>query len=295
MRWLMLCREPRLYSCKRLKQAANLQGIELDILDPNRFLLKLEKGEFHAYYQAEEAEFPQKLPEYHAVIPRFGSASTETGCRVLRHYELQGVACLNSAQAFSLARDKWQSLQVLNAHKVPVPPTQLGGELFPLRHALGDSPVVIKTLCGSQGVGVMLCESSSSAGSILETLREAKIPALLQQFVPEAKGRDIRAFVIGNCVVASMVRVAKIGEFRANIHQGGRAESRALSDAEKSLAIQATQALGLEVAGVDLIETNSGLMVLEVNASPGLEMIEQVSREPIAEQMIAYLQQKLAV
>lgn len=293
VKWLILCREPRLYSCKRLKQAANLQGIEVDILDPNRFLLKLENGKFQTYYQQEGGELPELLPEYQAVLPRFGTASTETGCRVLTHYELQGVASLNTVSAFSLARDKWQSLQVLNAHNLPLPNTMFAGDLFPLPHSLSDSPVVIKTLSGSQGVGVILSESKSGAGSIWETFREARIPSLVQQFISEAKGRDIRAFVIGDRVVASMVRIAKGEEFRANIHQGGSAESCTLSAAEQVLAVKATQVLGLDVAGVDLIQTDKGLMILEVNASPGLEMIEQISKEPIAEQMIAFLLQKL--
>lgn len=292
-KWLMLCREPRLYSCKRLKQAANLQGIELDILDPNRFLLKLENGKFQAYYQKEDTTSPEYLPAYQAVIPRFGSASTQTGCRVLKHYELQGVLSLNSSEAFLLARDKWQSLQVLSANNLPVPNTMFGGDLFPLRQNLSDSPVVIKTLSGSQGVGVILSESKSGAGSILETFREAGISSLVQQFIPEAKGRDIRAFVIGGRVVASMVRKAKEGEFRANIHQGGSAEQYELSLEEQALAVRATQALGLDVSGVDLIQSERGVMILEVNASPGLEMIEQISHVPLAEQMIAFLAQKL--
>lgn len=300
MKLLMLCREPRLYSCERLKQAAEKAGHQLDILDPNRFLLQLEQGKFHCYYQLGEKfeknrPVPQKLPDYDVVIPRFGTTSTEMGCNVLRHFELQGIPVLNRAECFRLARDKWQSLQTLSANGIPVPDTVISGELYATANSLKpfSYPIIIKTLSGSQGVGVMLSENQSSAVSLLDTLKTAQVNTLTQQFVPEAKGQDIRAFVIGDKVVAAMQRQGEEGEFRANIHQGGCAVNITLSEPEQQLAIQATQALGLDVAGVDLIRSSKGLLVLEVNASPGLEMIEKVSGEPIAEQMIAYLVAKV--
>lgn len=297
---LMLCREPRLYSCQRLKTAANSLGYELDILDPNRFLLKLEEGKFYCYYQESEifdksrAE-PKPLATYAGVLGRFGTLSTEIGCTLLRHFELQGIPTLNSANAFRLARDKWQSLQVLQAAGLPVPTSVMYGELVSSQGVLGQFalPVVLKTLSGSQGVGVMLGETVGSATSMLDTLYAARIPTLVQQFIAEAKGEDIRAFVVGDEVVAAMVRQGREGDFRANIHQGGRAVQIELSDDEKALAVKATKAIGLDVAGVDLIRAQQGLHLLEVNASPGLEMIEQISKVSIAEKMIALLIEKI--
>lgn len=296
MRLLQLCREPRLYSCQRLKQAAEKAGYAMDILDPNRFLLCLgESGLTRAFYQAGNASSNQQtvldIEKYDGVIGRFGTASTAMGCRVLRYFEQQNIACLNSAAAFETARDKWLSLQQLSAVNIPIPYSAFAGELVSsdALHTKLAPPCVIKTLSGSQGTGVMLAESRSTAQSILATLNSAKITTLSQDFIQEAQGQDIRAFVIGNEVVASMQRQGKAGDFRANIHQGGLAEAIPLSSEEKALAIKATQTIGLDVAGVDLIRGKQGIMVLEVNASPGLEMIEQVSGVKIAEKMIDYL------
>lgn len=297
---LVLCREPRLYSCQRLKQAAENAGFAMDILDPNRFLLKLEQGKLQAYYQQGEIyeknrPLPKKVAEYAAVIGRFGTASTQMGCQVLRHFELQGVPTLNSAAAFAAVRDKWQSLQQLCANDIPVPDSAIGGELVSSDGIVAQfhSAMVLKTLSGSQGVGVMLTESQQSAESVLDTLISNQIPTLAQSFILDAKGQDIRAFVIGDEVVAAMQRTGTDGDFRANIHQGGTAKSITLSLKEQSLAVKATKALGLDVAGVDLIQSPQGLMVLEVNASAGLEMIEKVSGVGIAEMMIAFLQERV--
>lgn len=290
---LVLCREPRLYSCQRLKQAAEKAGVAMDILDPNRFLLKVEQGKLTAYYQMGESyhqnrALPQPIVEYAGVIGRFGTASTAMGCRVLRHFELQGIPTLNSANAFELARDKWQSLQVLAAAGIPIPPSVIGGDLVSSEGIATQisSSTVLKTLSGSQGVGVMLAENAKTAQAMRDTLTANQIPTLTQIFIPEAAGQDIRAFVIGDKVVAAMQRQGKAGDFRANIHQGGTAKSIQLTDEEQTLAVKSTQAIGLDVAGVDLICTQHGLMVLEVNAAAGLEMIEQVSGVGIAEKMI---------
>lgn len=295
-RLLILCREPRLYSCQRLQVAAEQRGYQVDILDPNRFLLRVEQGKLTAYYQRGESyeksrPEPEKLPEYQGVIPRFGTASTEMGCNLLHHYELQGVPVLNNAQSFRLARDKWQSLQTLAAANIPVPESALAGELCS-SNALCQPfsfPIIIKTLSGSQGVGVMLSESQSSAISLLDTFKSVQIKTLAQQFIQEARGQDIRVLVVGNEIIATMSRFSPSGDFRANIHQGGRAEQIELSDTEKQLAIRATQVLGLDVAGVDLIRSQHQTLVLEVNASPGLEMIEKVSGVDIAGKMVEAL------
>lgn len=293
----MLCREPRLYSCQRLKDAAEENGHQMDILDPNRCLIKLQKNppHFALYYQADAESEAQLLPHYDAVLPRFGTTSTLMGCRVLHYFQARGVPCLNNVDAFRNARDKWLSLQMLLQQGVAVPDSLFAGIEVNANHAVQHigAPTILKTLSGSQGIGVILAERAQSAVSILETLKQADVPVLLQEFVTEADGTDLRCFVIGGRVVAAMQRVGQNGEFRANCHRGATAEKVILTEQEKQIALQATKALGLDVAGVDLIRSVKGPLVLEVNASPGLEMIEKTSGINIALQMILYLEQKI--
>ena len=293
IKWLMLCREPRLYSCQRIKTVCEQRGILLDILDPNRMLLKLAnvggKSTARLFYQTSEQEL--QLDEYQAVLPRFGATSTEMGCYVLQHFEIKKIKVLNNAQAFRLARDKWQSLQLLAAYGLPIPSTSYIGELVESSSqlVLHFPSVVLKTLVGMQGTGVELYEETNTALNKLKMLKQVGEKALVQDFIAETRGQDIRAFVIGDQVVASMQRTAGNGDFRANLHQGGKAESIELTEEEKQIAIQATKAIGLDVAGVDLIRTKQGPMILEVNASPGLEGIETVSGKDIAGMMVDYL------
>lgn len=293
IKWLMLCREPRLYSCQRIKTVCEQRGILLDILDPNRMLLKLvnvgRKSTARLFYQTSEQEL--QLDEYQAVLPRFGATSTEMGCYVLQHFEIKKTKVLNSAQAFRLARDKWQSLQLLAAYGLPIPSTSYIGELVESSSqlVLHFPSVVLKTLVGMQGTGVELYEETNTALNKLKMLKQVGEKALVQDFIAETRGQDIRAFVIGDQVVASMQRTAGNGDFRANLHQGGKAESIELTEEEKQIAIQATKAIRLDVAGVDLIRSKQGPMILEVNASPGLEGIETVSGKDIAGMMVDYL------
>ena len=293
IKWLMLCREPRLYSCQRIKTACEQRGISLDILDPNRMLLKLAnvegKSTARLFYQTPEQEL--ELDKYQAVLRRFGATSRDMGCYVLHHFEIKKTKVLNNAHAFRLARNKWQSLQLLAAYGLPIPSTSYIGELVESSSqlVLHSPSVVLKTLVGMQGAGVELCEGKAIALSKLETLKQAGEKALVQDFIAETRGKDIRAFVIGKQVVAGMQRTAGNGNFRANLHQGGKAESIDLTEEEKMIAIQATKAIGLDVAGVDLIRTNQGPMILEVNASPGLEGIEKVSGKDIAGMMVDYV------
>ena len=297
MKLLMLCREPRLYSCMRLQQAAEASGHQVDILDPNRCLLKLAQNRphFQLYYQPNNEAEPYLLPDYDAVIPRFGSTSTKMGCAVLRHFAARNVPCLNDERSFLQARDKWQSLQILAQAGIAIPNTVLLGSEFQPQNGVAQvkSPTILKTLSGSQGIGVILAERTQSAVSILETLKQANVPVLLQDFIEEAQGSDLRCFVIGDRVVASMQRTGQNGEFRANFHRGGTAEKIQLSEEEKAIAVKAAKTLGLDIAGVDLIRSEQGLLVLEVNASPGLEMIEKTNSIDIAVQMIAYLEKKV--
>lgn len=301
MTLLMLCREPRLYSCQRLKQAAEAKGFQVDILDPQRFLLRIEQGKFGLFYQQGEVYDkprcePKPLGDYAGVLPRFGVSATEIGCHILRHFEYRQIPVLNTAQAFTLARHKWQSLQVLNAHGIPTPSTVLAGELYGTMETLQQFPLpsVIKTLSGSQGCGVMLADNQNNAVSLLNTLHTAKVPTLLQAFISESQGQDIRVFVVGDEIVAAMQRRSAKGEFRANIHQGGSASPVELTAEERQLAIKATQVIGLDVAGVDLIRSQQGTMVLEVNAAPGLEMIERINQVDIASRMVERLLAKIS-
>ncbi|URL02865.1 RimK family alpha-L-glutamate ligase [Avibacterium sp. 20-126] len=296
MNLLMLCREPRLYSCQRLKEAAESCGHQIDILDPNRFVLKLSENtpHFELYYQPNRDVEPYLLPDYDGVLPRFGATSTQMGCAVLQHFQAKGVACLNDVEPFLNAREKWRSLQILVQQGIAVPPSLLAGNETQAKQSLEliGSPTILKTLSGSQGIGVILAESQSSASSIVETLNHSGVPVLMQQFIREAQGGDVRCFVVGGKVIATMERKGQAGEFRANIHRGGTGEQVWLSEQEKQIALSATQALGLDVAGVDLIRSQQGLLVLEVNASPGLEMIEKTSGLDIALQMILHLERK---
>ena len=296
MKLLMLCREPRLYSCRRLKQVAEANGHHMDILDPNRCLIKLQQNppHFALYYQPDVESAPYLLPQYDAVLPRFGTASMQMGCAVLHYFQALNVPCLNHADAFVKARDKWLSLQLLLANGIAVPTSLLGGQETKANDAVRHigAPIILKTLSGSQGIGVVLAERPQSAVSMLETLKQANVPTLAQEFIAEAQGADLRCFVVGNRIVAAMQRIGQAGEFRANCHRGARAEKVILTEQEKHVALNATKVLGLDVAGVDLIRSANGPLVLEVNASPGLEMIEKTSGIDIALQMILYLEQK---
>ena len=296
MKLLMLCREPRLYSCRRLKQAAEANGHHMDILDPNRCLIKLQQNppHFALYYQPDVESAPYLLPQYDAVLPRFGTGSMQMGCAVLHYFQALNVPCLNHADAFVKARDKWLSLQLLLANGIAVPTSLLGGQETKANDAVRHigTPIILKTLSGSQGIGVVLAEQPQSAISMLETLKQANVPTLAQEFIAEAQGADLRCFVVGNRIVAAMQRIGQAGEFRANCHRGARAEKVILTEQEKHVALNATKVLGLDVAGVDLIRSANGPLVLEVNASPGLEMIEKTSGIDIALQMILYLEQK---
>ena len=296
MKLLMLCREPRLYSCRRLKQAAEANGHHMDILDPNRCLIKLQQNppHFALYYQPDVESAPYLLPQYDAVLPRFGTGSMQMGCVVLHYFQALNVPCLNHADAFVKARDKWLSLQLLLANGIAVPTSLLGGQETKANDAVRHigTPIILKTLSGSQGIGVVLAEQPQSAVSMLETLKQANVPTLAQEFIAEAQGADLRCFVVGERIVAAMQRIGQRGEFRANCHRGANAEKVILTEQEKHVALNATKVLGLDVAGVDLIRSANGPLVLEVNASPGLEMIEKTSGIDIALQMILYLEQK---
>ncbi|MDQ5884481.1 MAG: ribosomal protein S6--L-glutamate ligase, partial [Pseudomonadota bacterium] len=233
------------------------------------------------------------LEHFDAIIPRIGSSNTFYGTAVLRHFEAMGVYTLNTSLAIARSRDKFRSLQLLARKSIPMPLTgfaQSPDSTEDLIRLVGGSPVVIKLLEGTQGKGVMLADSHQSAVSIINAFKGMGANILVQQYIEESRGTDIRCFVVGGKVIASMERKAKEGEFRANIHQGGSSRKVRLSPQERSIAIAAAKTMGLNVAGVDLVRSKHGPLVLEINSSPGLEGIEKSTRVDIASKIITYME-----
>jgi ribosomal protein S6--L-glutamate ligase len=289
MKIAILSRGARLYSTRRIRDVAARRGHDVRVLDTLAFSMIVEQQQPGLMYQG------RALGEYDAVIPRIGASITFFGCAVVRQFEQMGVYTLASSEAIGVARDKLRSIQVLSTHDVAFPATVFlrdASRIDDALAAIGGPPVVIKVLEGTQGVGVILAETAASAQAILETLQLAKQNVLLQRFVAESKGRDIRALVVGGRVVAAMRRVACEGEFRANMHRGGRAEGIPhIEPALATTAVRAARILGLEVAGVDLLEGDDGPKVIEVNASPGLEGIENATKVDIAGAIVEHLEE----
>jgi ribosomal protein S6--L-glutamate ligase len=286
----ILSRGPRLYSTRRLREAAAHRGHDVRVLDTLAFSMVVEENAPGLLYQG------KPLPTCDAVVPRVGASITFFGCAVVRQFEQMGVFTLSSSHAITVARDKLRSIQVLSRHAVGFPPTVFLRDASRLDEAvasIGGPPVVIKVLEGTQGVGVILAETVKNAQAILETLHLARQNVLLQRFVAESRGRDVRAIVVGDRVVAAMRRVAKGDEFRANVHRGGRAEGIELPAEYEAAAIKAAQILGLRVAGVDLLEAAEGPKVIEVNSSPGLEGIEAATGVDVASAIIAHLEEQV--
>lgn len=225
-----------------------------------------------------------ELPHYDAIIPRFGAALTAYGVAVVRQFEQAGTFCVNGATAIRSARDKYQSLQMLAQAGVPVPNTGYASHsdlVHDLVSRVGGAPLVVKLLEGDQGIGVVLADSDISAQSIVEAFHNQNCNILVQEFLSDAKGADIRCFVVGNQVVAAMKRQASAGEFRSNLHRGGHAETVELTEQERRVAIQAAKAIELNVCGVDILQTSKGPVVMEVNTAPGIEGIETTTGEDV--------------
>ncbi len=279
----ILSRGPDLYSTRRLIEAARRRGINPMVLDVLKLGIEVETSDLALYYEG------ARLEPLHCAIPRIGTSITYLGTAVVRQLEQMNVFCANSALGIANARDKLRGLQILAHHGIGVPPTVFasrGEDVVAAIARVGGAPVIIKLIEGTQGVGVILADSVELAETIVETLRSTRRNVLIQKFIAESKGRDIRAFVIGDQVIASMRRVAQGREFRSNVHRGARAERVELDSVYTSTAVRATQALGLRVAGVDMLEGHDGPLVMEVNASPGLEGIERTTEVDIAGAMI---------
>jgi ribosomal protein S6--L-glutamate ligase len=286
MKLAVLSRNSKLYSTRRLVEAARVHGHTARVLDPLRCYLHIASDGFAMRYKG------QAISGYAAVIPRIGASITRYGCAVVRQFELMGSFTPNPSDAIARARDKLRCHQLLAAQGIGLPATVFGDnpdDTADLLAMLGPPPHVIKLNEGTQGAGVMLTEKPSASRSVIETLRGLYASFLVQEFVAEAKGADLRCFVVGNQVVASMRRQAPRGDFRSNLHRGGTAKAAQATAAEREVAVRAAGALGLGVAGVDLIRSKRGPLVLEVNASPGLEGIEDATGVDIAGHIIEHL------
>lgn len=287
----ILSRGPDLYSTRRLKQACEGRGHSARVLNPLSFALDLAPGSPALFYR------DRPIGAYDAVIPRIGASVTAYGTAVVRQFEQMGVFCLASSSAIGASRDKLRACQVLSRHEIGMPKTvfvRRPDGVHPAVERLGGPPVIIKLLEGTQGIGVILAETAATTQGIVEALQgPGGKNVLLQEFVAESRGRDIRAFVIGGKVVAAMRRIAAGDEYRSNVHRGGRVEKVDLDPQYASTAVRAAQILGLRVAGVDMLEGRDGPLVMEVNASPGLEGIEHATSVDVADAIVAHMEEEV--
>jgi ribosomal protein S6--L-glutamate ligase len=289
MRIAILSRGPDLYSTRRLIEAGQARGHFVWLMDTLRFDIRISRGKPELFYDSEPVH------GIDAVIPRIGASITQYGLAVVRQFEMMGVYCLNESQAIARSRDKLRCLQILSRHNIGMPVTvytRMPEHVRDCIELVGGVPVIIKLLEGTQGVGVVLAESNATAESVIEAFHGLDKNILIQQFVKEAKGSDLRALVVGKRVVASMRRQAVPGEFRSNLHRGGTAKKEHLPPAYRQTALQAARVLGLRVAGVDMLESRDGPMVMEVNSSPGLEGIERATNVDVAGSIIDYLERE---
>ena len=286
MKLAILSRNSKLYSTRRLVEAARERHHSVRVLDPLRCYLRISSDGFEMHHKG------RPIAGYSAVIPRIGASITRYGTAVLRQFELMGSYTPNSSDAIARARDKLRSHQLLAAQGIGLPVTVFGDnpdDTVDLLSMLGPPPHVIKLNEGTQGAGVMLTEKPSASRSVIEALRGLYANFLVQEFIAEAKGADLRCFVVGGEVVASMRRQAPKGDFRSNLHRGGSAKAVRVSEAEQATAVRAASVLGLGVAGVDLIRSKRGPLVLEVNSSPGLEGIEAATGIDIAGRIVDHV------
>ncbi len=286
MKLSILSCSPKCYSTRRLVEAGNKRGIKIEVLNTLRLAIGLDQGDPDLYYRGKQ------LGDTDAILPRIGTSITRYGTAVVRQFEQMDVYTPNTAAGIGNSRDKLRSLQILSRHDIGIPSTAYVDDKRDVEdalHRVGGAPVIIKLLEGTQGVGVILADKIEIAKAIVETLQSSKQQVLLQKFVAESKGKDVRAFVIGDRVVAAIRRTAQGQEFRSNVHRGGRAEVIELDPAYEEAAVKAAQIMGLRVCGVDMLEGKDGPQIMEVNSSPGLEGIEGASKLDIAGEIIDYI------
>jgi ribosomal protein S6--L-glutamate ligase len=287
MKIALLSRTPRIYSTRRLVEAAKQRGHEVRIVDVLRCYMNITSERPSIHYKGEVLE------GFDAVIPRIGASVTFYGTAVLRQFEMMGVYPLNESVAISRSRDKLRSLQLFSRKGIGLPVTGFAhrpDDVDDLIKMVGGAPLVIKLLEGTQGIGVVLAETQKAAESVIESFLELRANILAQEFIKEAGGADIRCLVIGDRVVAAMKRQAKEGEFRSNLHRGGSASLIRITPEERSTAARAAQTMGLNMAGVDILRSNHGSVVMEVNSSPGLEGIEGATGKDIAGMVIQFIE-----
>ena len=291
MKLALMCRNSNLYSHQRLVEAAEARGHEIEVIDHLRCYINITSHRPSVRYQGRD------LPKYDAIIPRIGASVTFYGAAVLRQFEMMGVWPVNESVAISRSRDKLRSMQLLARKGVGLPVTVFAHKTSQPQEILdmiGGAPVVIKLLEGTQGIGVVLGETGMGAESIIQAFGGANINILVQEYIKEAGGEDIRCIVVGGKVVASMRRKGKEGEFRSNLHRGGTAGKIVITPAERSTAVTAAKVMGLNVCGVDLLRSNHGPVVMEVNSSPGLEGVEKATGVDVAGKIIAFIEKNAA-
>lgn len=290
MKIVILSRNAKLYSTQRIVDAARMRGHTVRVLDPLRCYMRIAVDDLAIHYKGRE------VGQVDSVIPRIGASVTFYGTAVLRQFEMLGVHALNGSDAILRARDKLRCHQLLAQQGIGLPRTVFGDnpdDTADLLNLLGKPPHVVKLVEGTQGTGVVLAEKASASRSVIEAFRGLYANFLVQEFIAEAKGADLRAFVVGRKVVAAMRRQARPGEFRSNLHRGGSAAGVELSPVEVETAVRAAAVLGLGVAGVDMLRSKKGPLVLEVNSSPGLEGIEASTGIDVAGAMIEYIERRL--
>jgi ribosomal protein S6--L-glutamate ligase len=286
----VLSRNAKIYSTHRLVKAAIGRGHEVEVINPLRCYMNINSARPVVHFK------DRKLSDFNVIIPRIGASVTYYGTAVLRQFEMMGVYSLNESTSITRSRDKLRSLQILSRSGIGLPTTSYAHSTKmteKLIQMVGGAPCVIKLIEGTQGKGVILAETAKAAESVIDGLRQMKAHFLVQEFIRESNGCDIRAFVIGDRVVASMMRKAKEGEFRSNLHRGGTAIPVDISQEEAQMAVNAAKALGLNVAGVDLLRSSRGPLVLEVNSSPGLQGIETSTGLDIASMIIEYIEHNI--
>lgn len=291
MRIAILSRNPNLYSTKRLVEAGVQRGHQVDVIDTLHCYMDITSNKPAVRYKGQE------LPKYDAVIPRIGASVTFYGTAVVRQFEMTGTFSVNESVAISRSRDKLRSLQLLSRKGIGLPRTGFAhspDNIDDLIKNVGGAPLVIKLLEGTQGIGVVLADTKKVAESVIEAFLGLKANILVQEFIKEAGGSDVRCFVVGGKVVAAMQRQAAEGEFRSNLHRGGTAQLTELSPEEQQTAIDAAEIMGLNVCGVDILRSNRGPVVMEVNSSPGLEGIEGATGKDVAGMIYEFIEQHAA-
>lgn len=287
MKIAILSRKRSLYSTNALVEAGKAAGHDVRVINPLRCYMNIASHNPTIHYKGED------LSDIDAVIPRIGASITFYGTAVVRQFEMMGVYCLNESVAITRSRDKLRSMQLLSRKGIGLPVTGFANSTKftdDLIEMVGGAPLVVKLLEGTQGIGVVLAENNQAAKSVIEAFQGVKANILVQEYIKDAKGRDIRCLVIGGKVVASMQRQAPPGEFRSNLHRGGSASTIKITPEERSTAVRAAKIMGLNVCGVDLLRTNHGPVVMEVNSSPGLEGIEQVTGKDLSGKIIEFVE-----